>query len=176
MQDSSYGKKSEHNNPYLNNPYYNPYQSRLLAPGEKASGGNTDANVKNSYLLGAPFREGYTVKDLLDSVNGRLSLADRLMQLEQDQHLLHCSKTRAIIRLLFLLQKIRPPMAVREVPVVVVPAVVVEALQILRPAFPPAVRLPSFGEAAEVPEEQEHCPETQTPPCSPPGWMRCRKS
>ena len=29
MQDSSYGKKSEHNNPYLNNPYYNPFLEKF---------------------------------------------------------------------------------------------------------------------------------------------------
>lgn len=82
----------------MKNPYSNPYldsgSNRLLNPGEKASdttknsaGTSTgtnlntntnNTNTKNSYLLGAPFREGYTVKDLLNSINGRSSLSDRL--------------------------------------------------------------------------------------------------
>lgn len=93
INDSTY-----HNNPYRKNPYYNPYVNKngdaalLKALDGNANANqsttqgttpswvkpNTNSNITNSYLLGAPFREGYTVKDLMDSVNGRLSLADRL--------------------------------------------------------------------------------------------------
>lgn len=91
INDSTY-----HNNPYRKNPYYNPYVNKngdatLLKSLDKSGNANanqsttpswvkpsTNSNITNSYLLGAPFREGYTVKDLMDSVNGRLSLADRL--------------------------------------------------------------------------------------------------
>nr|DAQ33937.1 MAG TPA: hypothetical protein [Caudoviricetes sp.] len=87
--NGSSGKK--YVNPFLEDPYYNLYltSTKFLNPGEKAQSTtpswvkpstniHENSNITNSYLLGAPFREGYTVKDLLDSVNGRLSVLDRL--------------------------------------------------------------------------------------------------
>lgn len=82
INDSSHSNKSAYNSrdPFRWLPKTTPNQNQSTTQGTTPSWvkPNTNSNITNSYLLGAPFREGYTVKDLMDSVNGRLSLADRL--------------------------------------------------------------------------------------------------
>lgn len=82
INDSSHSNKSAYNSrdPFRWLPKTTPNQNQSTTQGTTTSWvkPNTNSNITNSYLLGAPFREDYTVKDLMDSVNGRLSLADRL--------------------------------------------------------------------------------------------------